>query len=235
MFFVVAAAGVAVADQPFDSWASVPPGTPQSPSGNSGSTPAGATEALTFFNDRATFQAAYPGLSLEDFSGTLVPPDSVLSCPPPFNQFTNNSCFGPGAIMPGLSVELIDNGNSGENVVLTPAFLGVNCVTVGPNSFGDDSRIDFDPPIRAAGLDLLSPISGAITFDIEVVGPAGSLGTTTAVSCFTAPCFWGVASDDVGGINSIVFTNAAGEGELFCNVEFGGEPVPVELQSMGIE
>ena len=72
-------------------------------------------------------------------------------------------------------------------------------------------------------------------FDIEIVGTGGSLGTTTAVACLTAPCFWGVDSDDVGGITSIIFTSAAGEGELFCNVEFGGEPVPVELQSIDVE
>ena len=232
---LVLVAGGATADQPFTEYSSVPPGTPPGPAGGQ-TTGTGSTEALVFFNDRATFQAANPGLPVEDFSGTLVPPDSVLACDPPFNELTNNACFAQGAIMPGISVELIPNPDSSlQNVVLTPAFLGVNCVNVGPNSFTDDASIDFDPPVRAVGLDLLSPIAGAVPFDIEIFGPGGSLGTTSAFACLVAPCFWGVDSDDIGGISSVVFQSLAGDGELFCNVEFGGEPVPVELQSFDVE
>lgn len=228
-------AGGAAAEQPFDDYSSVPPGTPPGPAGGQ-TTQAGNTEALVFYNDLVTFQAANPGLPMETFSGTSVPPAGVLACDPPFNELTSNECFSQGAIMAGISVELIANdGSSLLNVVLTPDFFGINCVAVGPNSFTDDARIDFNPAVKAVGLDLVSPIDGAVPFDIEIVGPGGSLGTTSAFACLTAPCFWGVDSDDIGGITSVVFTSLDGYGELFCNVTYGGEPVPVELQSFDVE
>ena len=235
VLFVLMVAGVAAADTPFNDYSSVPPGTPPGPAGGQ-TTQAGNTEALAFYNDRTAFQVANPGLTVEDFSGTSVPPDGVLACDPPFNELTSNDCFSQGAITSGVSVELIPNVDSSLlNVVLTPAFFDLSCVAVGPNTFSDDSSIDFNPAVRAVGLDLVSPIAGAVPFDIEIFGPGGSLGTTSAFACLNEPCFWGVDSNDIGGITSVVFTSAAGDGELFCNVEFGGEPVPVELQSFDVE
>ncbi len=35
------------------------------------------TDALTFYTDRTLFETAYPTLTPEDYSGTIVPPNSV--------------------------------------------------------------------------------------------------------------------------------------------------------------
>lgn len=183
---------------------------------------------LAFYTDRPTFAAAHPGIPLETFAATNVAPDSVLNCPGPFTSATNNGCFSPGDIQPGISVV---NSGSGDLVVLTPAFIGVTCVSVGPNDFADNGELRFSPPVMAVGLDLHSNVPD--TFQVEVFGPGGSLGTTTADG--TSPAlFWGVDTTDPGGIARITFAGAPGSGELFCNVAFG-QPTPVELQSFDIQ
>jgi hypothetical protein len=143
------------------------------------------TGSLTFYTDRATFDAAHPGLPLEDYSNTNIPPNSVLNCPGPFDSNTNNGCFSPGDILPGISVV---NTTGGDLVVLTPPFFGVNCVAVGPNTFIEDGELQFNPPVFAVGLDLNSNVPD--TYNIEVFGPGGSLGTTTTPAQIPA-LFWG--------------------------------------------
>ena len=238
-FMMVAGAVSAANEQHFSDFppgttAQAPPATPGEPTSNS-------VRALTFFTDRATWLAdpLMSGLTttFEDFSATLVPPNGVLSCPAPFHSTTNNACFAPGGIAVGVSIEVIDTGaGNTDGVVLTPPFLGMDCVTVGPNTFANDGAVDFSPPVRGVGLDLIAPF-GAVVFDVTIYDPAGAvLGTTTATGQPTSVgAFFGVVSDDLAGIGRIYFNNAADEGELFCNVEWAGPPVPVELQSFTIK
>jgi hypothetical protein len=204
-----------------------------------GSRPAAATPAtarppraqqgsLTFYTSRAVFDAAHPGIPLEDFGNTNVPPNSVMACDGPFNSQTNNGCFSPGDILPGISIV---NTSGGQLVVLTPPFFGVNCVAVGPNTFVENGELDFNPPVEAVGLDLNSNVPD--TYNIEVFGPGGSLGTTTAPGNIPG-IFWGVDTSDPGGISRITTNSPAGSGELYCNVAFGN-PVPVELQGFTVE
>ena len=44
------------------------------------------TAALTFYTSRAAFEAAFPGLTTEDFDNTLVPPVRHYSLPWPLQQ-----------------------------------------------------------------------------------------------------------------------------------------------------
>jgi len=221
-------------DFPPGTTAQAPPATPGEPTTNS-------VRALTFFNDRATWLAdpLMSGLTttFEDFAATLVPPNGVEACQAPFNSTTNNACFAPGGIAVGVSIEVIDTGaGNTDGVVLTPPFIGVDCVSVGPNSFDNDGAVDFNPPVRGVGLDLIAPMETAV-FDVTIYDPAGAvLGTTTATGQTTSVgAFWGVVSDDLAGIGRIHFNSATGDGELFCNVEWAGPPIPVELQSLTIK
>jgi hypothetical protein len=184
--------------------------------------------SLTFYTDRTVFNTAHPGLPVENFSATLVAPNSVVTCAGPFNNATSNACFAPGGIRPGISVV---NTNGGDLVVLTPPFFGVPCVSVGPNLFGESGELQFTPPVEAVGLDFES--NTGVPFTVTVFGPGGTLGSTTHSGGIPG-AFWGVDTTDGGGISRVTF-NAAGEnGELFCNVAFG-QPVPVELQSFTIQ
>jgi hypothetical protein len=185
--------------------------------------------SLTFYTDRTVFNTAHPGLPVETFSATLVPPNSVVTCTSPFNNATNNACFAPGGIRPGISVV---NSGGVDLVVLTPPFFGVPCVSVGPNVFSDASELQFSPPVVAVGLDFESN-NGGVPFTLTVFGPGGSLGSTTHSGGIPG-AFWGVDTSDPGGISRVTFSAPGDNGELLCNVAFG-QPVPVELQSFTIQ
>ncbi|MEN8209318.1 MAG: hypothetical protein ABFR50_08705, partial [Candidatus Fermentibacteria bacterium] len=135
-----------------------------------------AAAAVSYYTDQAIFEGLFPGLTTEDYSGTLVDPNSVLSDFGALNSATNNTLFAPGAIVDGFS---FDNLAGGNNVVLTPPFLGVTAVTVGPNTFSDNSEYSFSVPVNAFALEIVMPMAPG-TVDIEVFGASGSLGTTSA-------------------------------------------------------
>ena len=226
----------ASADQPYNQYSDVPPGTQTGTPSGQNPNQAGSTEALQFWNDRASFEAAFPGLPTEDFSATLVAPGGVASCDPPFNSSTNNACFAPGGILPGLEVNVNTVTGGGLLVVLGTGFLGNTNVLAGPNSFGDDMVLNFDPAVRAVGLDFVNPGTPGNVYSVTIYGPGGPLDTAN-VTDGPEGTFWGVDSDDVGGITSIVFEafGSDAHAELTTLVIFGGEPVPVELQSFDVE
>jgi hypothetical protein len=191
----------ALAAQTFESWVSTPPGrSPGAPA--AAGPPAAPVGGLVFFTDRTLFETTCPGLTREEFANTLVGPDDVEACNGPFDATTDNACFAPGGIAAGISFDRIGTSGDPGMAVLTPSFLGVVSVAVGPNFFLDDMVIDF-----------------------TVIGTGGSLGVTTAV-CGPGGNFWGVTSDreilsielsqQIGGIN----------GELLREVQFGTKSVP---------
>lgn len=173
-----------------------------------------AAAAVTFYTDQATFEGLYPGLTTEDYSNTLVPPNSVQSAFGPLNSTTDNALFAPGGIVDGFS---FDNLDGGDNVVLTPPFLGVTYVAVGPNTFTHNGEYSFSVPVNAFGIDIVMPF-GAGTVDIEVFGAGGSLGAITASGDLPGD-FWGVYSDE--DITRIEFMDSTPDGELFSNAQFG--------------
>jgi hypothetical protein len=215
----------------------VPPGTPTPPYAGGPSNPGNQTESLSYWTDRAAFNVAFPGLPTEDWSGTSVAAGSVGSCLPPLNSATNDACFTPGSVLPGIELDIhMTPTGTGEYVVLGVGFLGNTNVLVGPNTFVDDLILNFNPAVRAVGFDLVNPMTPGQVYNVEIFGPGGSLGITTATDGSEGN-FWGVDSTDVGGITSIVFDGGedGSHSELTTLVTFGGDPVPVELQSVAIE
>src|SRR2546422_2068755 len=57
---------------------------------------------LTFFTDRAAFQASAPNLAVEDFEQGKVPTGGVMGCPGPLEGPSSNPCFPAGAIRAGV-------------------------------------------------------------------------------------------------------------------------------------
>ena len=147
---------------------------------------------LTFYSDRPTFQAAHPGLPLEDFTGTATSNGDIVACSPPLDSSTNDACFTTGSVIAGFALDVTIDGGGGQYVVLNNA-LGMPCVGVGPNSFADEADWDFSP---------------AVDSDVE----------------------------RKGGITRIEVREAVdGTGDIFCDLEFGDPPVPVQLQSVDVE
>lgn len=236
LMLIVLVAGPAVADQEFDRYSDVPPGTEPAPWVGGPMTPGENLPLLTFWTDRALFDAAFPGLPTEDWSGTSVGAGLIASCTPPLNSTTNDACFTPGSVLPGIELNVNVTTGGGDYVVIGAGALSNTNVLVGPNSFVDDLVLNFNPAVRAVGLDVVNPLAPGFTYDVEIFGTGGSLGTTT-VTDGTEGNFWGVDSTDVGGITSIVFDGfeLSDHSELTALITFGGEPVPVELQSISVE
>lgn len=89
----------------------------------------------------------------------------------------------------------------------------------------------------AVGFDLLDPITPGGSFTVEVFGPGGSLGSTVVVGGnVPSGLFFGVDTSDPGGITSMNVTDVVGgEAELYCDLAFGGMPIPVELTGFSVE
>lgn len=173
-----------------------------------------ASANIYFYTDQALFESFYPGLTMEDYSNTNVPDNSSNSAEGSFDSFTDNDCFSQGDIVEGIS---LDNLEGNENVVITPPFMGVTSVTVGPNLFEDDARYSFTVPVNVFGIDIVMPVESGFV-NIEVFGIGGSLGTSSAIGSL-AGVFWGVYSDY--DITRIEFIEPITNGELFANAQFG--------------
>jgi hypothetical protein len=191
-------------------------------SGSAAYLPYVGINTLSIFKDRTTFTTICPNMPTEGFEKTRVEDGNIVSCPGPFNSSTNNDCFGPGGILTGISLMNVDSGS--DMVVIGDNALGSHTALVGPNSFADHQDIFFTAGnVYAVGFDLINPY-GAYQFDISIYG-AGDvlLGTSSSVTGLPG-VFWGVKSGKP--ITRIRTNSAAGEGELFDNITFGGCGLP---------
>jgi len=196
--------------------------------------PAHATP-MTFSN-RGAFDAAAPGLPIENFSNTLVPPNRFEFCSPVLNSATNDACFAPGGILPGLSLTADADG---VLVTLTPTTLGVPWVSVGPNMFVANTMIGL-ASATAIGFDISAPAAGG-DLHISVFGSGGLLGPSSIVNVASGgAAFFGVVADEA--IVQLILSNDpdAVVSELVSNVAFGRpsstvlEPSALLLMGMGL-
>lgn len=185
------------------------------------------TDAVIYYTNLTTFETANPGLTHEDYSSTLVPANSVSADTGPLDYYCSNSLFALHTIVQGIS--LWEQSNN-DMVVLTPPFIGVTSVCVGPNTFVDNAVYTFTLPTRAFGAFIVMP-NGAATVDIEVFGAGGSIGTTSTTGGTGGGSFWGVSCYDED-IVKIEFNCPGGDGELFCDVQFG-LPTALERTTWG--
>ena len=174
------------------------------------------TDALNYYTDLSTFEAANPGLTPEDYSSTLLPPNSAQPDTGPLDYYCDNSLFALHTIVQGISLW---EQTEDYMIVLTPPFAGVTSVSVGPNDFSGNAVYYFTLPTRAFGCFMVMP-NGAASVDIEVFGVGGSIGTTTASGAPAGGAFWGVSSYDET-IVKINFNCPSNECQLFSNVQFG--------------
>ena len=187
-----------------------------------------ASASLIFYTDRTLFETENPGLPVEDFEEATTAPFGVDGIDEPLNAVTASGPFVPGDILPGLTVATFEGIRSGcpiecALVSLGDGLIGNADIIVGPNFFVDTMLLIFSPGVMAVGLDLLVPV--AETFDVEIFGDSGSLGTTTAAASPTG-LFFGVASD-MGPITSIHISSPTGAGELADNIAFGNPTLTV--------
>lgn len=189
---------------------------------------------LTFYGDRPTFDAAHPGLPVEDWEAFTLGAGGVTGCPAPANSTT--SCagvYGPGDILPGI--ELVDDvGPDPDGLVgIGAGFNGNASIQFGSNTFTDALIVNFSPAVGAVGMDIACHFTAA-TVNIDVRDGGGALIGSTTSGCSNAGTFLGV--DSTIAIGSIrIFEAGGAQAELIDNVAFGGAAVPVTLQSIDVD
>jgi hypothetical protein len=217
-----------ISGQYAESWTDYANGMPMPPgqeTGNSRNINNG--RSATYYTDRTAFQAANPGLPLEDFESSPVLPGDLEYCDEPINDVSNN-CFIAGDLIPGFSLSTFEGIRAGCSVdecpmvILGAGLIGGNTdIVVGPNYLNDTYLITFDPPVSAAGMDFFST---GETFDIVITDGNGMTTMTTAAASLTGT-FWGVECPEM--VASIQLISSIGVSELIDNLEFGVNAPPI--------
>ena len=127
---------------------------------------------VNFSDNEAAFLASSPNLSFQNFESSKVLPVNGLDCPSPADASSDNHCFSPGDILPGIAffngpvsdpvagLFLVGTGFTGPGAPSGPA------LTAGIN---DDFEILFDPGVSKVGLTLGCIIKGSCDVDVEVL------------------------------------------------------------------
>src|SRR4051812_26260709 len=118
--------------------------------------PRAAKASVIFFTSRAAFNAAAPGLPVENFEEALVAAADIALMPNPLDQFTNNAIFHTGDILPGLRI-----ASSDPAAALAIAGAGFSGIVPSKSVFGNTPgnglvAAFFNLDVTAAGLDVLS-------------------------------------------------------------------------------
>lgn len=176
---------------------------------------------LTFYGDRATFDAANPDLPCEDWEDFS---DVLLGCDAPANSGT--SCLGGynvGDILPGLEVDCAANSGPGAlGLVINPAgFDGNASIQFGSNFFDDNTIINLTPAVGAIGFEVACHF-GSPSVNVDVYDGTGTLVASITSACANAGTFLGMDTSSPNGIGSITINDPSGVSvESLDNVCFG--------------
>ena len=186
-----------------------------------------AVSSPLYYRDRAMFDATFPGLPVEDFEAGLWEDYMIVSCPAPWNALTNNACFQPGGILPGISFQddPLNGAGGGNPDGLTGVGAGISGATsknIVANTYADAFEILFDPPVHAAGMDLIHYHTDATVVDITIYDANDVKIATTQGTGSNAGTFWGVYSaTPMGRIHILSPLTVEDGAEGVDNVAFG--------------
>jgi hypothetical protein len=170
---------------------------------------------MSFFDNRAAFDVAVPGLPIEDFEEGNVPPGGATICDDPYDSNTNDACWTPGDILPDLR---LGSNRGAAMAIWGDGVFGQPTIVTGAGFFTDYSYLEFPRGVFAVGLDLLSNTPGTMA-DVRIFGNYGQIGSAYVPTDVPGP-FWGVLSTEL--ITRIEIDPFIGVGELVDNVAFGG-------------
>jgi hypothetical protein len=144
-----------------------------------------ASAQVTFTDNEAAFFAQNPGLDIQDFESGNAAPGSVVSCSQIINENTNDACFSPGDILPGIEfaapledLAIVGQGFSNNPfIILIPVFSGdamditfpgstvnavgmdLGCILEGPGACSDNVLVQ----VFGEGDELIGSRSVAVT------------------------------------------------------------------------
>ena len=168
---------------------------------------------VAFTNDKVAFTASNPGLALQDFESGNIAPSGVTGCSQIINENTNDLCFSPGNILPGIQFE-------GSKDILDIAGLDFtnNPFTELTTDVLDDTEIITFPGnrVNAIGMDVgcIEPVLGSCSDDVlvQVFGKGDALiGSTSVAVTNLSDTFLGIKSNEL--ITSIILNADPGSFE----------------------
>jgi hypothetical protein len=158
------------------------------------------SDQVAFTTDEPGFLDDNTRLDFQDFLGAPVAPAGFLVCPAPADASSDDDCFVPGQILPGIA--FTDNPGPDQLVLLGEDFGGLNNPTnvLTNDVFVDAFEILFDGGTDTAGLTLgcinFIANDNACALQVDVFGPGGVLiGTYFIVVTDLFNTFLGVESD----------------------------------------
>jgi hypothetical protein len=202
----------------------------------------GAHAVLIFYPDRTTFDAANPGLPVEDFEEGV---GDFTAFDAPLDSTTSNGTFSPGDILPGVS--FTDNpGPGSKGLYFAPApFNGAAWTSKGIGQafpYTDALDILFSPEVTAMAVDIFQNIGGGaqsanpIEVLVSVYGPGDAfLGSEPVTVDPNSFGFFGVSSP-LDLITRISMNSVVQNFESIDNVAFGAAgavPEPGTLLLLG--
>lgn len=173
-----------------------------------------ALASLTFYTNKATFQAAAPGLVTEDFEAAHLGPDGYTVCTDPFAYVTSDDCWSAGGVLAGITI----GSSSGTGALvwgpgLAPPY-DVPSIAAGAADPADAVEVGFPAGSLAVGMDLFDGLDAS--FSISVYGSNNALLGSTSVPIAAIGGFFGVKSTQA--IKRIELTSP--DGPLVDNVLF---------------
>ncbi|MGH7850351.1 MAG: hypothetical protein ACREOP_08645 [Thermodesulfobacteriota bacterium] len=143
-----------------------------------------ASAQVSFTFDEAEFLALNPGLQFQDFLGKVLTMPEVCSNPATSNS--NDGCFSPGQILPGIEFAEDPGGGANALVLFNANFFanGNPPNVLAANLGGDSLDVIFTAPnINAVGLNAGCVDEGdqcllGATLRVSVFGANGLLGST---------------------------------------------------------
>lgn len=203
---------------------------------------------VTIFPTRDLFDAAVPGLPIEDFDDLSFPVNTfgVDVVGDVVDSTTNATPIGPGDILPGISFTTTDLAHTPNSLTVLNPFVGFFPTTnvLGPNwtpeTGADQLVMDFSPSVDAVGFDVWGLLNGPGSVAATFFNGAAELGSTTVVATDTPASFAGGVANDADVITRVVLDmqidvqGGNAMGEFVDDVAFGVVPEPSSLSLLPI-
>ena len=191
-----------------------------------------AEAGIAFFTDEAEFMSVSSELLTQDFQSGKVSPGGDVLCSPIIDENTNDDCFNPGDILPGI--QFLNDPQVGGLLL-----VGSNADN---NPFNvlltfdqpDDFEIRFtSTSVTAAGIDVgcfsMGPCNSTVI--VSVFGPGDEfLGETTVNATNEFDSFIGIVSSDI--ITRVVISGPPQIFEGIDRISFGAPSINIPALSM---
>ena len=155
---------------------------------------------VAFSTDEARFISTNPNLAFQDFLGTFVAPDDLLLCLAPANSASDDDCFSPGQILPGIEFTIKPRRPERVELIVVGSDFDGNNNPTNPliaNQFPSGLDILFTAPdINAVGITAGCLLEGdpctPRNMVVSVYGENGLLGSTVIMVSDSFDTFLGI-------------------------------------------